>query len=80
MILKLARHVTASQAIRRSIGKRLDAWEAGQHQILVKEMYFTCNQYLSASLRDESEEHQENTFQILMLMVKLRTAVRWIIE
>ena len=35
LILQRARHVTGVQEIWRRIGKHLDAWEAGQHQILV---------------------------------------------
>ena len=37
VILKRARHVTASHAIRRRIGKRLDTWEAGRHGIFVED-------------------------------------------
>ena len=41
VILQRARHVTASQAIYRSIKKRLDAWEEGRHGMLVKETLHT---------------------------------------
>ena len=37
VILQRARHVTASQAIRRRIGKRLDAWAEGKHSMLVED-------------------------------------------
>ena len=35
VILKRSRHVTESQAIRRRIEKRLDAWEEGKPTMLV---------------------------------------------
>ena len=37
VILKQARHITASHAIRRRIEKRLDAWGSGKHAMLVGE-------------------------------------------
>ena len=37
VILQRARHVTASQAIRRRIEKRLDAWGEVKHAILVED-------------------------------------------
>ena len=38
----------------------------------------TCEQYLSASRRKESEEQREKAFTGLVLRGKLRTAVQWI--
>ena len=80
LILQRGRHVTASQAIRRRIEKRLDAWEAGRHGILVEETLGMCAQYLTAARREESEEHRAKTYHSLVLRGKLRTAVRWITE
>ena len=37
VILQRAHHVTASQAIRRRIEKRLDAWGEGKHVMLVED-------------------------------------------
>ena len=37
VILQRARHVTASQAIRRRIEKRLDAWVEGKYAMLVED-------------------------------------------
>ena len=42
MILQRACHVTASQAIRRRIGKRLDAWGEGKHAMQVKDTMWSC--------------------------------------
>ena len=37
VILQRAQHVTASHAIRRRIGKRVDACEVGRHGMLVED-------------------------------------------
>ena len=42
VILQRARHVTASHAIRRWIEKRLDAWGAGKHAMLVGDTLRSC--------------------------------------
>ena len=57
VILKHDTHSTASHAIQRQIGKLLNTWEAGQHQILVEETARTCKKNLTKSQQDESEEH-----------------------
>ena len=80
VILQRARHVTETQAIRWSIGKRLDGWEVGHYQILVEEMACTCKKYLAAYRHDKSEEHWARTFHNLVIREKLRTAVRWFTE
>ena len=45
VILRHAHNVTIDPEIRQRIGKRLDAWEKGQNQILVKDTAYTCKQY-----------------------------------
>ena len=80
VILQHMQHVSGSQVIRRSIEKCLDAWEAGQNQILFKETAHTCNQYLSTSCSKELEEHHAQTFHILVIIIQLQTAVRWVTE
>ena len=80
VILQRARHVTASQAIRRRIGKRLDAWAEGKHSMLVEDTLRTCREYLTIARREEMVEHRSQTYHILVLRGKLRTAVRWITE
>ena len=67
VILQLARQVTTPQAIRRSIRKRLDAWEAGCHGMLVEETLCMCAQYLTEAHRDESEEHRAKTYHSVVL-------------
>ena len=62
----------------RRIGKRLDAWEAGRHKMLVEDTLLTCEQYFSVVCREESEEHRAQTYQSLVLRGGLRAAVRWI--
>ena len=57
VILKHDTHSTASHAIQRQIGKLLNTWEAGQHQILVKDTACTCKNYLSKAWWEDSEEH-----------------------
>ena len=52
MIMKYARHVSRAQAIQQQNGKRLDVWEAGQKNMLVKETARTCKKYLYVSRRD----------------------------
>ena len=73
--LQRARHVTASQDIRRRIEKRLNAWEAGRYTMLVEDTLRSSTQYLTAVRREESAEHRAKTFHGLVLRGKLRTAV-----
>ena len=80
VILQRARHVTETQAIRWSIGKRLDGWEVGHYQILVEEMACTCKKYLSDYHRNESEEHRAQNFLSLVLREKLCTVVHWVVQ
>ena len=42
VILQHVCHVTGAQAIWRRIGKRLEDWEAGQNQMMVKETACMC--------------------------------------
>ena len=49
VILQRARHVTASHAIRHRIKKRLDAWGAGKHVMLVGDTLRSCEEYLTAA-------------------------------
>ena len=51
VILQRARHVTASHAIRRQIDKRLEAWGAGKHVMLVGDTLRSCEDYLIISRR-----------------------------
>ena len=44
VILQQARHVTASHAIRRRIEKRLDAWGASKHAMLVGDTLKSCEE------------------------------------
>ena len=80
VILQRARHVTASQAIRRCIEKRLDAWGEGKHMMLVEDTMRTCEEYLTLSRREDTAEHRAQTYHSLVLHGKMRTAVRWITE
>ena len=78
VILQQALHVTAYQAIRQSIGKRLDAWAEGKHSMLVEDTLQACGEYLTVTRREETAEHRAHTYHSLVLRGKLRTAVRWI--
>ena len=79
VIMQRARHITASQAIHCRKEKRLDAWEAGRHGMLVEETLRICAQYLTSACREESEEHRDKTCHSLVIRGKLQTAVMWII-
>ena len=39
-----------------------------------------CAEYLTVAWKEETAEHREQTYKILVLRGKLRTAVRWITE
>ena len=80
VILQRARHVTASHAIRRQIEKRLDAWGAGNHAMLVRDTLRSCEDYQTASWKAETAEHRAQTYHSLVLCGKLRLAVQWITE
>ena len=49
VILQQSCNVIASHAIWQWIEKRLDAWEAGRHRMLVEETLLMCVQYLTAA-------------------------------
>ena len=49
VILQRARHVTASQATRWRIKKRLDAWGEGKYAMLVEDTLHTCAEYLTVA-------------------------------
>ena len=76
VILQRARHVTKSHAIRRRIKKRLDAWGAGNHAMLVGDTLRCCEEYLTSARREETAEHWAQTYHSLVLCGKLRSAVR----
>ena len=78
VILQQAQHVTASQAIRWRVGKRLDAWEDGKHSMLVEDRLRSCGEYLTVARREETTEHLSQTYHRLVLRGKLRMAVRCI--
>ena len=80
VILKCVQHVTASHTIRRRVEKRINAWEVGQHGMIVYEMLHTCTLYLTTALREESEEHRAKTYHSLVLLGKIKTTVHWITE
>ena len=71
VMLHQACHVSGAQAVQHWITKRLDAWGVGQHQMIVKEMYHTCKQYLSAYQNYESEDKRAWTFNSLVPHGKL---------
>ena len=48
--------------------------------MLVDDILRTCTQYLTAALREESEEHRDRNFHSLVLLGKLQTEVQWITE
>ena len=48
--------------------------------MLVEDTMRTCAQYLTATCREDSEDHRAKTYHSLVLRGKLRMAVRWIAE
>ena len=62
------------------IEKRMYAWEAGRHGMIVEETLWKCNQYLTTSYREDYVEHRSKTYHSLVICEKLRMAVRWITE
>ena len=80
MILQRARHVTKSREIQRRIDQRLDAWEAGEHTMLVEDKFRTCDQYLSTSRGGDSPDRRDKIYRSLVIWGKLRLAVQWITD
>ena len=70
--------VRCTRSLDNGLGIPPDAWETGQHQILVEETARTCKRYLSAYRHDESEEHRTQALHSLVLLGKLRTDMHWI--
>ena len=48
--------------------------------MLMKDILCTCAQYLTVARREESAEHQAQTYHSLLLQGKLRAAMQWISE
>ena len=48
--------------------------------MLVEDTLRTCAEYLTVARREETAEHQAQTYHSLVLRGKLQTAVRWITE
>ena len=62
VILQRAQNVIKSCEIRRRIDQRLNAWEAGEHEILAEDTARTCTQYLSNRRGEDTTDHQTNVF------------------
>ena len=73
-------HVTKFYEIRRRIDCRLDAWEAGEHEILVEDTAHTCAHYLSNTRGEDSSDHMANIYHSLVLRGKMCLAVFWMTE
>ena len=58
----------------------MDAWEAGEHDILAEYTELTCAQYLSTCRREDSPEHRAKIYHILVLCGKLHSEVRYITD
>ena len=71
VILQQAHHVTASQAIRQRIEKRLDAWGKGMHAMLVEDTTRSCEEYVTVAQREDTTEHRAQTYHSLVLRSKL---------
>ena len=47
---------------------------------MVEDTLRTCTEYLTVAWRDETVEHQAQTYHSMVIRGKLRTEVRWITE
>ena len=77
VILQCAWHTTKLYEIQKWIDRRLDAWEAGDHEMLVGDTARTCAQYLSTRKGEDSLKNRAKIYHSLVLRVKLRSAVIW---
>ena len=48
--------------------------------MLVRDTLRSCEEYLTASQREETADHQDQTYHNLVLRGKLRSEIRWINE
>ena len=80
VILQRAWHMTKSYDIRRQINQRLDAWEAGDHEMLAEDTACTSAHYLSTSMGEDSPENWENIYHSLVIHGKLCLSVRCITD
>ena len=53
----------------------MDAWEAGEHKILVENTARNCMQYLSTSKGEDSLAHRAKIYHRLVLRGKLQSSV-----
>ena len=58
----------------------MDAWEAGRHGMLVEKTLWTCEQYHTASCREDSEDNRFKTYHSLVLQGNLQMVARWITD
>ena len=56
----------------------MDAWAEGKHLILAEDTFRACGEYLTIARREETAEHQAQTYHSLVLRGKLRTVAQWI--
>jgi hypothetical protein len=65
----------------RLISKRLELWEKGEFDLLVQEaVRANCSFGEGGSKRLEDKNHEASVFNRLMMLGKVRSAVRWITE
>ena len=80
VILQCDWHMNVSGTIRRSINCWMDAWEAEEFEMLTEDMVRTWAQYLSISRGEDTPDHWEKIYHILVLWGKLNLAVQLITD
>ncbi len=79
LILQRDKMVKKARDIRPMIARRLDMWESGKHRELLQEAK-RCDHQLKEAQVTMTREHVERVFNRLMLLGRVRGAMRWLLD
>ena len=78
IILKRTMEVQRAQNIRQQVKRRIVEWKEGHYRMLVEDTTRTSRAMISKVARGVSKEVILNTFNSLLLIGKIRTAVHFV--
>ena len=79
LVLQRDKMVKKARDIRPMIARRLDMWESGQHRELLQEA-LRCDRQMKEAQTKMTSEHVERVFNRLMLLGRVRAAMRFLLD
>ena len=80
VILQREKSVNKVRDIVRSLNRRLDHWSGGKFDCLVQEASRCDHPFNTRRRQQNIKEHTKRVFTRLMLLGKVRTAIRWLTQ